>query len=869
MFGFGLRLGIQSTGGGGPVAAPGQVMFLTAGTPTDDSVPLTWAAPSSGGAPTGYTVQYRAYPGGGSWTTFGTSADTSETVTGLTANTFYEFQVIATNGAGSGPASTPCVTLTDYSTAWQSDWTFTRAGAKTALNYSGLMQSFASGEKAQTDMGWFIEPANTNLVTSPFDMSGTGWIDFGVTVGASGELGPDGAADGQLVTATAGSSQHNRTNGNFSTTNAQAYTVSCDVKIGTAQFLQIYLGGLSSGWSTTRYANFDLVNLRMGDRGAGVVDSGFVKLANGCYRIWMSVLAVATATQNTVGVGIVPTATHGRNAVWTAAGTETFSFFGVSVTTADASACDPFSGSRVADSVTRSVAQSGDFCIFLDVIADNRNFAAGGQRRLFIWSANAGSALNFLSIQLDDNGQVQVRTDGPSPGSATNIITETTSLRWPRRYRIALKVVSNVWKLFVNGVLIGPSTTTVPTGMLYRRLGASIDGSLGQSAYFKQVADVSASTSDNDLITMTALPAYVSPEIVPFADADMTLKLPSRSYQALPGIAQVGTRLWACWIARWQLQSTGGTSAGERPGTYLVLAKKDPGDSNFVEVGYLVPNRYDSLYDQSQLMAAPDGSLWIMATKIGSCDSQEGRQGVWLHRIPDAETEETILTGVRLRDGIAMSGFKIGSDDYMAVDVWDYTSRPVQPGVTRGNFICEIDWNGQTITQVNQIVYDSSVTFAETTVAELPNGNLVSIRRTGSGIIKNICTGGLGGSWGSSAAVGVTAPSSRAVMARAASGEILLMWNNAASRTNMSVAYSTDNVPTWLGTDTFDTNTEISYPDMIIDASGNVTAIYDRERSTAVGGGAREIRTATGFTVAQLVAGTANPVVAVISDGSP
>ena len=87
-----------------PPAPPGQVTGLAAGTTGATSVPLSWTAPASGGAPGGYTVEYRT--GSGAWTVASTTVPASPyTVTGLVASTAYEFRVTATNSGGSGPAS--------------------------------------------------------------------------------------------------------------------------------------------------------------------------------------------------------------------------------------------------------------------------------------------------------------------------------------------------------------------------------------------------------------------------------------------------------------------------------------------------------------------------------------------------------------------------------------------------------------------------------------------------------------------------------------------------------------------------------------------------------------------------------------------
>lgn len=91
-----------------PPAVPGPVVSLAAGTPTASTIPLTWSAPATGGAPTDYVIQYAA--AGTSFaspTTFadGTSTATGATITGLPASTALDVRVAALNGTGTGSYS--------------------------------------------------------------------------------------------------------------------------------------------------------------------------------------------------------------------------------------------------------------------------------------------------------------------------------------------------------------------------------------------------------------------------------------------------------------------------------------------------------------------------------------------------------------------------------------------------------------------------------------------------------------------------------------------------------------------------------------------------------------------------------------------
>jgi hypothetical protein len=87
------------------LTAPGQVTGLTTSNPTTSSIALTWLPPGSGGAASSYSLQYRI-SGTTSWATGAAGLmATSFSATGLLSGTSYDFQVLASNGVGTGPAS--------------------------------------------------------------------------------------------------------------------------------------------------------------------------------------------------------------------------------------------------------------------------------------------------------------------------------------------------------------------------------------------------------------------------------------------------------------------------------------------------------------------------------------------------------------------------------------------------------------------------------------------------------------------------------------------------------------------------------------------------------------------------------------------
>jgi len=104
----GSKLHAGNDGSPQRVSAPGTVTNLDVlGTPTSDTVVLTWVAPAGTAQPLSYTIQKRL-SSGGSWETVANNVGGPPyAVIGLQPSTPYEFQVFAINQGGPGSASVP------------------------------------------------------------------------------------------------------------------------------------------------------------------------------------------------------------------------------------------------------------------------------------------------------------------------------------------------------------------------------------------------------------------------------------------------------------------------------------------------------------------------------------------------------------------------------------------------------------------------------------------------------------------------------------------------------------------------------------------------------------------------------------------
>jgi fibronectin type III domain protein len=85
--------------------APGQTGFLEVVGENDGTVSLTWTAPRDGGDVAIYFIQRRQRDAGGKWKVAAVSFVTEATLSGQESGFEFEYQVIALNRIGEGPAS--------------------------------------------------------------------------------------------------------------------------------------------------------------------------------------------------------------------------------------------------------------------------------------------------------------------------------------------------------------------------------------------------------------------------------------------------------------------------------------------------------------------------------------------------------------------------------------------------------------------------------------------------------------------------------------------------------------------------------------------------------------------------------------------
>lgn len=204
------------------VVIPGAVTALTAGTPTNVSVPLSWTAPTTGTPPLTYHIM-RSPTGANTFAEVATSATTSTTAGGLTAATGYDFRVFAGNSGGNG-ANSNTVSATTASTASTGtpgapsgvsasaatsssvtlSWvppgsSLTPPAAAAAVGYNTLTYgpTIAVNNTVASTSYPSPGPSANNNNWYPFTFYGTSWQSVGFTVNADLSVTLDGSGEGE------------------------------------------------------------------------------------------------------------------------------------------------------------------------------------------------------------------------------------------------------------------------------------------------------------------------------------------------------------------------------------------------------------------------------------------------------------------------------------------------------------------------------------------------------------------------------------------------------------------------------------------------------------------------------------------------
>lgn len=311
-----------------------------------------------------------------------------------------------------------------------------------------------------------LEPQRTNLVTYSEQFDNAAWTKSNATVTANTSVSPDGYTNADTVVITAGGYLYRQISG-YSAVSGQSVAYSVFAKNQTSNFL-IFGGATPAGTDVYKIENY----------------------GNGWYR--HSVVRTFTTTttgtlQYLIGFEIV-----GTHIVWGAQIETLVSYATSYIPTLGAAV------TRGADACSKtgisSLIGGTSGTIFFE-IKTNKTLTSTNFKQFFYYTdASAAQAYIYL------NGSNYLVTN-PSLGN----ITGSLQFQADTTYKVAIAYASNDFKLYVNGVERGSSTSGTPINALNLLSLGSYAGSAEFNEFvFSQYIHFPTRLSNSDLAALTA-----------------------------------------------------------------------------------------------------------------------------------------------------------------------------------------------------------------------------------------------------------------------------------------------------------------------------------------------------------------------------
>ncbi len=197
------------------------------------------------------------------------------------------------------------------------DVTFTRSSTvtKDAVGSADPISIPVNEPRFDTDGALFLEPPRTPIwLNNSKNFSSASWSKVALTISGDRCIASSGTASLRYL------SQVNSGSYSF----GSPYCSFFDVKMDTHRYVQIWFSSSCFTLAADVYANFDLQDGVVGNKGSGIIGAGIIPLGDGVYRIWASAMCNFTASGQQSGIAFADSLTTGRIATLTMAGTESF-----------------------------------------------------------------------------------------------------------------------------------------------------------------------------------------------------------------------------------------------------------------------------------------------------------------------------------------------------------------------------------------------------------------------------------------------------------------------------------------------------------------------------------------------------------------
>lgn len=280
-------------------------------------------------------------------------------------------------------------------------------------------------------------------------------------------------------------------------------------------------------------------------------------------------------------------------------------------------------------------------------------------------------------------------------------------------------------------------------------------------------------------------------------------------------------RLWASWF-------TGGARE-LGTGNYATISYSDNDGVTWHHASYVVrhPNTAVQV-TKPEFWTDPDGNLWLFWVQHTGTGNFDGKMGVWASvcKNPDAENP-TWSEPRRLSDGYLRSKpiiLQSGEWIYSAFDWMSPHETAIYVSADKGQ-----TW---TLRGKAECLDASSGknNLDDPVLVEKKNGTLWLVIRTDDGPYESFSKDG-GATWTHAVKSSIEGPPTRMTIDRLASGNLLMVYHDASSRTNLTAYLSTDDGETWSHKLLLDERVGVTYPDVIQKSDGTIYVIYDRYRT--------------------------------------
>jgi hypothetical protein len=343
-----------------------------------------------------------------------------------------------------------------------------------------------------------MEPTRTNLFTFSDMFDNSAWAKDAASVSGNVLVSPDGYTNADLLVEDSSLGNH-RVFRSFSYVSGTTYAASCFIKQGSGTRRIIFFYG-ATAFGSNLMVNF---NIQTGvvTTSSGSITGKLENYGNGWYRC--TAIATATTTASTAFGIYLRQTDAATSATYTGDGTSSMYLWGAQIEAgAYATSYIPTTAATVTrnldsafDTGISSLLGQTEGTVFIDM-SHSANISA---RSIFAIDINATT--NFIAGTINNSNAVvfQVRQSG----SSTTIITSSAlSLG---RHKIAFAYKSGDYALYIDGVQIGTSNSTVyPVGTLDQLVFSSANyGQLGDK--FNQNIVFKTRLSNADLATLTTL----------------------------------------------------------------------------------------------------------------------------------------------------------------------------------------------------------------------------------------------------------------------------------------------------------------------------------------------------------------------------